>query len=163
MAEVESMMDTSELAALLNTSEDQIYNRRHRGQLPPAIQVGRKLYWKRVDIQRWLHGQYEGYDMPQVAGLPNCLFLPKKLLDHPVLHAIAEATGLPLGEVMLQIIRVWTWVNEFTDRGFAKGISLAAITQLVPGAKINFLREAVNFELISVSQDGLRFKHLSQF
>jgi predicted DNA-binding transcriptional regulator AlpA len=35
-------------------SERSVYNRRHRGEFPPAIRLGRSLRWRRSDIDRYL-------------------------------------------------------------------------------------------------------------
>ena len=48
-------LDIDDLVELLGLpSKRAAYNRRHRGDFPPAVLVGASLRWRRSDVQRWL-------------------------------------------------------------------------------------------------------------
>lgn len=50
-----------EVAALLRTSPGALYGLRHRGVKPAAfgVQVGRRLLWRRSDIEAWFTERQE--------------------------------------------------------------------------------------------------------
>ena len=52
---VEQFLTVDELAALLRTSTNAVYSQRHRNQAPGslAVQVGRRLLWRKSDLDRW--------------------------------------------------------------------------------------------------------------
>lgn len=55
MRDVEKLLKSKELAALLGTTEAQISNARRRGQLPPAVRLpGVGLRWRLADVERWI-------------------------------------------------------------------------------------------------------------
>jgi predicted DNA-binding transcriptional regulator AlpA len=59
----EPLLDVDGLARFLGLpSRRAVYNRRHRGTLPPAILVGRSLRWRERDVKRWLEQQTENRD-----------------------------------------------------------------------------------------------------
>jgi excisionase family DNA binding protein len=53
------LMDTAEIADLLRTTVSAIYGLKYRGEMPPAARVGRRLLWKRADIERWIERRIE--------------------------------------------------------------------------------------------------------
>lgn len=51
------LVDTAELATWLGTTREAVHVRRSRGQLPPAIRIGRRIFWRRAVLERWLREQ----------------------------------------------------------------------------------------------------------
>jgi predicted DNA-binding transcriptional regulator AlpA len=54
-------LGVEELSALLGQSPSAIYAARHRGQRPAAlgIRVGRRIVWRRTDVDRWFSDTVE--------------------------------------------------------------------------------------------------------
>ena len=48
------LLTVADMAALLGISEKAVYQRRHRGGLPPAVTVGSSLRWRTETVLRWL-------------------------------------------------------------------------------------------------------------
>ena len=46
-----------DMARIRGTSIDAVYVAHSRGQLPPASKVGRRLAWRRADVERWFAEQ----------------------------------------------------------------------------------------------------------
>lgn len=58
----ENLMNISETAAMLRVSEDTLRWLRHRGDgsCPPALKVGRRLMWRRTDVEAWIASRVQG-------------------------------------------------------------------------------------------------------
>lgn len=57
------LLDAGEVAAVLGlTGKRAVYNRRHRGTLPPAIKVGSSVRWRADTLDAWLDAQADGGD-----------------------------------------------------------------------------------------------------
>ncbi|WP_412475400.1 helix-turn-helix transcriptional regulator [Gordonia sp. LUNF6] len=54
-----TLMSPDDLAARLNVSRGQIIQMRYRGQLPPAIKIGRYVRWDPADIETWINSLKE--------------------------------------------------------------------------------------------------------
>lgn len=54
------LMDTKELAELLGLNEMTLYNWRREGKGPPYIRVGRRIRYKRADVDEWLQKERVG-------------------------------------------------------------------------------------------------------
>lgn len=52
-------MFAEDLARIRGSSVESIYTARLRGQLPPASRLGRRLAWRRADVERWFAEQRE--------------------------------------------------------------------------------------------------------
>lgn len=50
----EPLWTIRDLAALMGKSAHSIEQMRHAGYLPPAIKIGRRVYWHRATIDAWL-------------------------------------------------------------------------------------------------------------
>lgn len=59
--QVDEFLTVEELAALLRTTPSAIYVQRHRGQAPASlgVLVGRKLIWRRRDVDAWWDSQLQ--------------------------------------------------------------------------------------------------------
>ena len=53
-AELPELLTADEVAAWLKTSRKAIYAKAERGSLPGATYVGRRLYFLRTDLVRWV-------------------------------------------------------------------------------------------------------------
>lgn len=56
MSESPEYLDIDQMVELLpGQTRNAIYSSRHRGQAPGvlAVQIGKRLYWRRTDIERW--------------------------------------------------------------------------------------------------------------
>ncbi|MCA9714319.1 MAG: helix-turn-helix domain-containing protein [Myxococcales bacterium] len=47
-------MTADELASWLHCTRRAVYDRVFRGQVPGVVRVGRRLYFRRADIEHWL-------------------------------------------------------------------------------------------------------------
>ena len=66
--EMDKLLTSDQLAAVLGLSVQTLYNRRTRGEpLPPCVKVGRLLRYEQTVVQAWLASQREGQHVPQVA------------------------------------------------------------------------------------------------
>lgn len=56
-----TLWGAAELAAFLRISADTVYRRRSRypDTLPPAIKVGKRVYWVMSDVMNWFAAQKE--------------------------------------------------------------------------------------------------------
>jgi predicted DNA-binding transcriptional regulator AlpA len=45
---------------MFGLTPEAIYNRRHRGDFPPAIKVGASLRWRVKDVESWLEAHRDG-------------------------------------------------------------------------------------------------------
>lgn len=54
-------LSIGELSALIGQSTSAIYTARHRGEMPAAlgIKIGRRLVWRRSDVDRWFSDAVE--------------------------------------------------------------------------------------------------------
>lgn len=54
-----TLWGAAELAAFLRISADTVYRRRSRypETLPPAIKIGRRIYWIMSDVMKWCADQ----------------------------------------------------------------------------------------------------------
>jgi excisionase family DNA binding protein len=50
----QEFMTTEELAELLRTSRGNVHYWRHIGKGPPAVKVGRRVLFRRADVEAWL-------------------------------------------------------------------------------------------------------------
>lgn len=57
----DEFLGVGEVADLLGQSPSAIYAARHRGQVPAAlgVLVGRRIVWRRSDIDRWFDSNVE--------------------------------------------------------------------------------------------------------
>lgn len=53
------LLDVADLAGHLHKTRQAIYMLRHKGELPPAIVIGRVLYWRQSDIDAWIESKVE--------------------------------------------------------------------------------------------------------
>ena len=55
----EEHLDIAEVSILLKTSPSALYTQRHRGEPPGslAVRVGKKLLWRRSDLDSWWEAQ----------------------------------------------------------------------------------------------------------
>ena len=51
-------------AAILDTTSKAIRHRRSRGQLPPAVKIGRRLFWRSEDVDAWIASHLERDETP---------------------------------------------------------------------------------------------------
>ena len=56
---------TEQVARRYGISEAAVRQRRHRGQLPPAVKVGRSLRWDESDLDRWDDAHKAGAPRPE--------------------------------------------------------------------------------------------------
>ena len=56
-----SLMTFAEVFRLLRVSRSTANRMRREDEFPPSIQVGRRKRWRRLDVDRWLEGQREGF------------------------------------------------------------------------------------------------------
>lgn len=56
-----------EVASLLRTTPAALYAARHRGQKPGSlgVQVGRKIVWRRSDIDAWWNAELDANTSPR--------------------------------------------------------------------------------------------------
>ena len=57
--EANHLLDLDDMCRLLGLTPEAIYNRRHRGDFPPAIKVGASLRWRVRDVEVWLDANKE--------------------------------------------------------------------------------------------------------
>jgi len=57
---IESLLDSAELAALLNVPERSLAQWAYRGVGPPYVKVGRHRRYRPEDVERWLERQTRG-------------------------------------------------------------------------------------------------------
>lgn len=55
------LMTFAEVFRLLRVSRSTANRMRREDEFPPSIQVGRRKRWRRMDVDRWLEGQREGF------------------------------------------------------------------------------------------------------
>jgi excisionase family DNA binding protein len=57
---LEPLLTTKDMAELLGTTIGAIRTRIHERSksLPPHLKVGRRVYWRRSDVEKWLDTQY---------------------------------------------------------------------------------------------------------
>ena len=48
------LLDVNETAAILGISKSSLYSMRYAGEAPPAIKVGSRLRWRRLDVDEWI-------------------------------------------------------------------------------------------------------------
>ena len=53
------LLDVDEVAAYLGLTRQAVYQRRYRGDFPPAIKVGSSLRWYPEDMAAWLRASRE--------------------------------------------------------------------------------------------------------
>ncbi len=53
------LLSLDDMCGLFMLTPEAIYNRRHRGDFPPAIKVGASLRWRVQDIEAWLDANKE--------------------------------------------------------------------------------------------------------
>jgi len=52
------LLTTEEVAALCRTTQSTVHDWRLRGVGPRGMKVGRKVLYRRVDLQEWLDSRY---------------------------------------------------------------------------------------------------------
>ncbi|MEI7794343.1 MAG: helix-turn-helix domain-containing protein [Thermoleophilia bacterium] len=55
----DTLLTSTEVAAMLRLSMPAFYNLRYRRQGPPAVRIGGRLRWRRGQVLVWLDGQCE--------------------------------------------------------------------------------------------------------
>ena len=53
------LLDLDDMSRLFTLTREAIYNRRHRGDFPPAIKVGASLRWNSLDVAAWIDAHKE--------------------------------------------------------------------------------------------------------
>jgi predicted DNA-binding transcriptional regulator AlpA len=54
----DQLLTVADLARMFQVSKQAVYDMRYRGDLPPAVRIGRQnLRWRPTDIQAWLEAQ----------------------------------------------------------------------------------------------------------
>jgi excisionase family DNA binding protein len=53
----EPLLDVAALAGWLGLTAKGVYNLVEAGQAPPSIRIGRRLRWRREDVEGWLEAQ----------------------------------------------------------------------------------------------------------
>jgi predicted DNA-binding transcriptional regulator AlpA len=66
----EPLLTITDLATVLGTTRKGIYHRRSRGQLPPAIRIGRRVLWRPGDVEAWIASRLERENAPAETGPP---------------------------------------------------------------------------------------------
>ncbi|MCB9756261.1 MAG: helix-turn-helix domain-containing protein [Myxococcales bacterium] len=51
---LDHLLTTADLARILGISPSGVRSARHEGRLPPAVVIGRRVYWRPSTIERWL-------------------------------------------------------------------------------------------------------------
>jgi predicted DNA-binding transcriptional regulator AlpA len=59
MQNTSRLLSAVDFADRLHTTPGAIYTARHRGDLPPAIKVGKRVLWRESDVERWLDERRE--------------------------------------------------------------------------------------------------------
>jgi predicted DNA-binding transcriptional regulator AlpA len=59
-SEENQLLDLDDLCRLFGLSAEAVYNRRHRGDFPPAVKVGASLRWRSQDVEDWLYAHRDG-------------------------------------------------------------------------------------------------------
>lgn len=59
------LLGTAETAEILGISKSSLYGLRYVGDAPPAIKVGSRLRWRRVDVERWMDENLEERPAPR--------------------------------------------------------------------------------------------------
>jgi predicted DNA-binding transcriptional regulator AlpA len=54
------LLDLDDMCRLFTLTPEAIYNRRHRGDFPPAIKVGASLRWNSQHVGAWLDSHRDG-------------------------------------------------------------------------------------------------------
>jgi predicted DNA-binding transcriptional regulator AlpA len=54
------LLGLDDMCRLFVLTPEAIYNRRHRGDFPPAIKVGASLRWSSLDVAAWLDAHRDG-------------------------------------------------------------------------------------------------------
>lgn len=54
------LLDLDDMCRLFGLSAEAVYNRRHRGDFPPAIKVGASLRWTPLEVGEWLAAHRDG-------------------------------------------------------------------------------------------------------
>lgn len=54
------LLDIDEVGAYLVLTRQAVYQRRARGEFPPAIKVGASLRWRVSDVESWLEAHRDG-------------------------------------------------------------------------------------------------------
>lgn len=60
--EEQRLLDVDDLARIFGITRRAIYNRRHRGDLPPAVKVGASLRWDPSTVAAWIDARAEMED-----------------------------------------------------------------------------------------------------
>lgn len=53
-AQAKTLLSTEDMAEMLGRTPGAIRTAHHRGQLPPSLVIGRRRYWRRSTVDRWL-------------------------------------------------------------------------------------------------------------
>ena len=66
------LITVDEVAALLRTTPTAIYGARYRGEAPAsyAVRIGRRLLWRRGDVEAWIDSEAEAVRAAAEAGEP---------------------------------------------------------------------------------------------
>lgn len=59
LLEADYLLGLDDMCRLFDLTPHAIYNRRHRGDFPPAIKVGASLRWRVRDVEVWLDANKE--------------------------------------------------------------------------------------------------------
>jgi predicted DNA-binding transcriptional regulator AlpA len=58
-SEAKHLLDLDDMCRIFGLTPEAIYNRRHRGDFPPAIKVGASLRWRVQDVEAWIDANKE--------------------------------------------------------------------------------------------------------
>jgi excisionase family DNA binding protein len=54
----DQLLTVADLARLFQVSKQAVYDMRYRGDLPPAVRIGRQnIRWRLADVEAWLESQ----------------------------------------------------------------------------------------------------------
>ena len=51
---ISKLYTTGDMADLLSVNRKAVYDLKYRGELPPEIRIGNKVFWRESDIEAWL-------------------------------------------------------------------------------------------------------------
>lgn len=53
------LLTVKDVAAMLGVAENTVWNWRHAGEMAPATKIGRRVLWRRSEIEAWLDTRTE--------------------------------------------------------------------------------------------------------
>lgn len=65
MKDARPLASVTDFGKRIGKSAGYMYVLRHRGKLPPATRVDRRLYWRWEVIEAWLESRTEGFEQEE--------------------------------------------------------------------------------------------------